>query len=431
MKCVALASVVGAAAVALAGPGCGNPGLPAYDTSRPKPLQRVGPPRDATTVRIAMKPLPWWTVAGGRDAFVLGFDASSSRPAPPGARIGGVRSRDIELADHVFEAVRCAWLTVPMGESRPCPRTSRTEAMAIARDAITEARAELRAHVADAGADAVADVRCFAERDADRARVWCEGTAIASALGQRIAREEPSLPTNARAEPRPRVVTNEPDPTAPFGHEPAPSAPHAAPIDRTPAPSEPHAAPSDREPAPSEPDPAAPIDHEPAPSEPDPAAPIDHEPQLTETRFVLFADASVGMLGKRPIVGSTLGLRYRPLEFGFYILDLQRESLAPRDDGVVGIGVTTLYRIALGDSRADALIGGSALIAAVNNTTNPQFDRLYHGFGGIAYQTPWRIAGAAQPFVQLRAGAAYGGVIASRVLPMLELHVGLTSPERR
>lgn len=356
MKCVALVAVIGAA--------CGNPGLPAYDTSLPPPLKPIGPPRDATTVRIAMKPLPWWTVAGGHDAFILGFDDQASTPVPSGERIGAVRSRDVELVDHVFEAVRCAWLTVPMGESRPCTQTTRSEAMAIARDAITEARAELRAHAADAGAGAVVNVRCFAERDAARSRLWCEGVALAVPSSERIARARPDAPP-------PEVV------------------------------------------------------------EPDPAAPIDREPALTETRFVLVADASVGMLGKRPIVGSTLGLRYRPLELGFYILDLQRESLAPRDDGVVGIGVTALGRIALGDTRADAIIGGSAVIAATNNTTNPHFDRLYHGFGGLAYQTPWRIGGVAQPFVQLRAGAAYGSVTASRVLPMLELHVGLTSPERR
>lgn len=360
MKCFALVAVLGAA--------CGNPGLPAYDTSRPPPLKPIGPPRDATTVRIAMKPLPWWTVAGEHNAFILGFDDQASSPVPPGARIGAVRSRDVDLADHVFEAVRCAWLTVPMGESRPCSQTTRTEAMVIARDAITEARAELRAHAADAGAGAVVNVRCFAERAAARSRLWCEGVALAvpssTSPSERIA--------GARSDaPRPESA------------------------------------------------------------EPDPAAPIDHEPALTETRFVLVADASVGLLGKKPIVGSTLGLRYRPVEFGFYILDLQRDSLAPRDDGVVGIGVTALGRIALGTTRADAIVGGSAVIAATNNTTNPHFDRLYHGFGGIAYQTPWRIAGAAQPFVQLRAGAAYGGVIASRVLPMLELHVGLTSPERR
>lgn len=360
MKCFALVAVISAA--------CGNPGLPAYDTSRPPPLKPVGPARDAATVRIAMKPLPWWTVAGGRDAFVLGIDTRASNAAPAGTRIGAVRSRDVELADHVFAAVRCAWLTVPMGESRPCTQTSRTEAMAIARDAITEARAELRAHAADAGAEAVANVRCFAERDVARSRLWCEGVAV-------------SAPSSTR--PSERIARARPD---------------ASPPEVT---------------------------------EPDPAAPVGHEPALTETRFVLVADASVGMLGRRSIVGSTLGLRFRPLEVGFYILDLQRESLAPRDDGVMGIGVTTLGRIALGNTRADAIIGGSAALASRNNTTNPHFERLYHGFGGIAYQTPWRIAGAAQPFVQLRAGAAYGGVTASRVLPMLELHVGLTSPERR
>ncbi len=404
---------------------CGNAGLPAFENTRPKPLAPVGPARDSRTVRIEMKSLPWWTVAGTSEAFILGFDDTDASPRTGGTRLGAVRSRNIDLSSELYDAVRCAWQVVPMGDSRPCSRTSRTEAMAIARDAITEARAERRAHAGDAGAGAVVEVRCFAQRERvprddapGAAHLWCEGIALDP--GERVAASGARVPDRA-------VTTNR-------------GRTDSAPADPTPA------AATD----------ASPADN--APADLDPAAPIDHEPRVPETRLVLLADASIGMLGTRPIVGSTLALRYRPFEIGFYILDLQRESLAPREDGLVGIGITALGRIAIGRSRADAIIGISSVAAAVNNTTNPTFEGLYHGFAGIAYQTPWRIAGAAQPFVQLRAGAAAGGVVnaisgagssgtgtggtgtsggfgatiaGTRVVPMLELHVGLSSPERR
>jgi hypothetical protein len=101
------------------------------------------------------------------------------------------------------------------------------------------------------------------------------------------------------------------------------------------------------------------------------------------------------------------------------------------EGGLVGIGFTALARVAIKDSRADMLVGASALAAAQNGATNPDFDGLYHGFVGLAYQTDWRIQGVAQPFVQLRAGVAHGTAIASQTLPMIELHLGLSTPEKR
>lgn len=307
-----------------------------------------------------MKALPWWTSAESNRMFVLGFDEPDGEPTP-GARIGAVRSRDVALDDHIFSAVKCAWEIVPMGDPRACTSTTREQAMVIARDAITEARAELRARAADAGAGIVADVRCFAEhviveRDAaPPARLWCEGVAMTGSM------------------------TNE----------------------------------------------------GPGADDVDPAAPIGHAPRVTPTRLVFYADASVGMLDIKPVVSSTFGIRYRPFEIGFYILDLQRESVVPQERGQVGLGLTALVRHALVGSRADAIAGVSTVAAFKNGATNPDFDGLYHGFVGLAYQSPWRIAGAAQPYAQLRAGAAYGTAIASKTLPMLELHVGLSTPERR
>lgn len=337
-----------------------NPGVPRYATAAPPPLTPVGPQRDATTVRIEMKDLPWWTIADSKHSFVLAFDESEAPPTR-GARVGPVRSRDITLDADIYSATRCAWEIVPMGEPRPCRGLDRLTAMEIARDAITEARAELRAKAADAGASVVGDVRCFAEHRpvADATpRLWCEGVALAADL--------------AVAAP-PSAI----DPTS------------------------------------------------------DPAAPIAHDPRTKPTRFVFLADASVGMLADKPVVASTLGIRYRPFELGFYILDLQRETLVPQDRGLVGLGLTALVRKSIGRSRADAIAGVSAIAAFENNSTNPDFDGLYHGFVGVAYQSPWRISGVAQPFAQLRAGAAYGTAIAAQTVPMVELHLGLSTPERR
>jgi hypothetical protein len=351
------------AAFAIACAACANnPGIPKYPSAQPAPLAPVAAPRDAKSVRVEMKPLPWWTLAESSRQFVLGFDEPDMQPTP-GARIGAVRSRDIALDDRIYSATKCAWEIVPMGDPRSCQHTTRETAMEIARDAITEARAELRARAADAGAGVVGDVRCFAEQlrvapdDTASARLWCEGVAI--------------VPTVATS---PVVAASD---------------------------------------------------------EIDPAAPISHAPRVTPTRLVFYADGSAGVLAAKPVIASTLGVRYRPLEVGFYILDLQRESVVPQDQGLVGLGLTALVRYAIGESRADAIAGVSAIAAFQNGATNPDFDGLYHGFLGLAYQSPWRIAGTAQPYAQLRAGAAYGTAIAAKTLPMVELHIGLSTPEKR
>lgn len=345
----------------------GNPGIPRYAESAPPPLPHVAHPRPAESVPVAMKALPWWTLSGtGTHGDFLLQLGSDKKPVPKGRRIGPVRTRDVEVSRRVVEAARCAWAMVSFGEPRGCGDLERGEAIALARPAVAEARAELRAQAADAGGGAVVDVRCFARpaywrpraRFPEPAVLWCEGIALA---------DPADGPPGA-----PDVVP---------GYEPG--------------------------------------------------AALEHDPQIADTRLVLAGDGSVGMLGTKAVVASTLSIRYRPLELGFTVVDLDRTSLAPRNDGLVGIGATVLGRFRLGRSRADALVGVTALAAAPNGSVNPDFDGLYQGFLGIAYQTPWKLAGAAQPFVQLRVGGAYGTVIANKGLPLLELHLGLSSPERR
>jgi hypothetical protein len=402
LRLVALSAVLVVGAVACAN----NPGVARYRATAPAALVPVGPPRDARSVRVEMKALPWWTVAESSRYFVLGFDERDQTPTK-GARIGAVRSRDIALDDHTLGATKCAWEIVPMGDPRACQYTTRETAMAVSHDAIAEARAELRAKAADAGAGVVGDVRCFAERvpvatsadaspsgspDASASpiagRLWCEGIALDATVTAGEVASGAVAPSGVA-----------PGGVASGGRDPASIDPAGA--DRA------------------------------VPDEVDPAAPISYDPRVTPTRLVFYADASVGMLDAKPVVASTLGIRYRPFEVGFYILDLQRESVVPQDRGLVGLGLTALLRHAIGGSRADAIAGVSAIAAFQNGATNPDFDGLYHGFVGIAYQSPWRIAGTAQPYAQLRAGAAYGTAIAQKTVPMLELHLGLSTPERR
>jgi hypothetical protein len=150
------------------------------------------------------------------------------------------------------------------------------------------------------------------------------------------------------------------------------------------------------------------------------------EETIGETRLLLHADASGGILGRVRYLGSTFGLRYRPLELGLSVLDLSRDGTSRRR---IALGATLLGRRAIARSRSDAIAGVTAMAVAGNGETNPDFDGLYHGFVGIAYQTPWRLSGVAQPFAQLRVGAARGTGVTTT--PMLELHLGLSSPERR
>ena len=347
--------------IALALAACrSNVGVPAFDRTWPPPLPRVAGASaapEAAAVRVEMRPLPWWTIAGTETHFILKLSESAAPPTV-GTRLGPVRSHDVALSDELFGAVRCAWQIVPMGEPRPCAGP-REAAMARALEPIERARAELRELGAAGGATVVGEVRCFAASGRGGGRLWCEGTALAEVGG----------------------------------------APRAASA-------------------------GAALD----PAAPDPAEPVPGEPATPPTRFVLAADGSVAMLGDVPVVGTTLALRYRPVELGLYILDLGRDGT---QRGLVGVGVTALVRKSLGGTRADAIAGVSALAVAPNGSVNPRFEGLYHGFAGLAYQTPWRISGVAQPFVQLRAGAARGTDLAPSLAPMVELRLGLSTPERR
>jgi hypothetical protein len=163
----------------------------------------------------------------------------------------------------------------------------------------------------------------------------------------------------------------------------------------------------------------------------DPTAPIDSAPGLTAQRFLFVADYSVGIQSGKAVVGATIGLRYHPLELGFAFLDLQRNSFAPVENGIIGLGLTARGRMPLFSSRSDAIVGGTLATTSKNGTTNPAFQPLYQVFLGVAHQSSWRIFGTTQPWIQVRVGAADGPVTGDRVTALLDLHLGLSTPERR
>lgn len=155
----------------------------------------------------------------------------------------------------------------------------------------------------------------------------------------------------------------------------------------------------------------------------DPAAPIAHEPPIAVTRFALVADGSIAMQGKTPVVGASAGIRYRPIELAFDMLDLSRDGT---DRNLFGVGLTALARIGLTRST-EAIAGASGAAVAPNGATNPHFESWWCAFGGISLQSSWRFRGIAVPWVQLRAGAVR---TEGRTLPLVALHIGLATPDR-
>ena len=140
---------------------------------------------------------------------------------------------------------------------------------------------------------------------------------------------------------------------------------------------------------------------------------------------MLHADFSTGLVGRTILGGSSFGLRYRPIELGVGYL-----TASSNNGPSMGLAAFVLGRYAIAGSRADGIAGVSAML--VGNTSDDgekSMNGLYHGFVGIAYQTRWRWGGMAQPFAQLRVGAARGAIVDTT--PMVELRLGLSSPEKR
>lgn len=152
--------------------------------------------------------------------------------------------------------------------------------------------------------------------------------------------------------------------------------------------------------------------------------------EVPSSRLALVAAASAGGSGPAWFSGADLGLRFRPLELDFHVLDFHHTMHANR----VGFGGDLIGRLRLGGSSADVLAGMSATAAAQNGATNPKFDGLFGAFAGVGYQTRTKwFFDVAQPYISLRGGVVRGDVDgdgAIRWSPMIELHVGLSTPER-
>jgi hypothetical protein len=164
----------------------------------------------------------------------------------------------------------------------------------------------------------------------------------------------------------------------------------------------------------------------PEPVEVDPSQPTTADIPVATNRLGLAADGGVTMLGTTPLVTAALVLRYRPITIAWELGDVKDRR------NLVAVGASALWRIALPPAGLDAIVGGQASAVATNNATNPTFHGLYTGFTGVMYQSPWRISGVAQPYVQLRIGAAHGhDIMATPTVPMFGLAIGLSSPEKR
>ena len=156
----------------------------------------------------------------------------------------------------------------------------------------------------------------------------------------------------------------------------------------------------------------------------DPSEPTTAEPELATNRFALASDGGVTMFGGTFARTASLALRYRPLSFAW--------ELGAFNDGKFAVGISALWRFAVPHAPGlDAIVGGEASAVAPNHSVNPTFHGLYEAFTGLAYQTSWKIEGKAQPYVQLRVGAAHGhDVMTSPTEPVFGLAIGLSSPER-
>jgi hypothetical protein len=151
--------------------------------------------------------------------------------------------------------------------------------------------------------------------------------------------------------------------------------------------------------------------------------------ELASTRLAIVAGASAGVLGRSWFSGADLGLRYRPVELDFHVVDFHRTTQPQR----VGVGGDLLGRMRLPHGSLDALVGASATAAAQNGAINPKFGGIFAGFAGLGAQARTKLFGVAQPYVSVRAGIERGDVAGDgtkRIAPMIELHFGLSSPER-
>ena len=155
---------------------------------------------------------------------------------------------------------------------------------------------------------------------------------------------------------------------------------------------------------------------------------LDHPVETESTRFALIADASAGALGgDNPYLGTDVGLRYRPFELTFRVIDLVR------DRGRVGLGGTLAVRRRFAGSTTDLFASVSETAMGQNMAVNPSFDGIASAMLGIGYQARTKWLGVAQPYISFGAGAIRGDVAGDgtvRVSPAIELRVGMSTPER-
>jgi hypothetical protein len=160
----------------------------------------------------------------------------------------------------------------------------------------------------------------------------------------------------------------------------------------------------------------------------DPSTPTAADLPIAKSPLVLTADADAMLFGKTFSQVAAIGLRYRPVELAFDVGQLHNDL----PNQTVYFGLTAQLHIPL-RSGFDLIAGGAAnVVVPNNNSVNPIFRGLFEAFTGVAYQAETRIAGKAQPYIQLRAGVAHSHdrEISSPTEPLVGLVVGLSSIDR-
>jgi hypothetical protein len=346
---------------------------PRYDTTQPV-TPKAAPPVAPGKVALHLRPLPWWTAIPAGDWFPLGLPTSERAP-PRGAVVGDLRSIDVELDESSYQALRCAWLFAPGGK-RGCGGERRTAAIDATVPMVSDVLQSLRERAGEVGATGVRDVRCFADARGE-GRLWCEGTAVRDAAADVTvtsapgARRTPSDDGLIAVAPLPA-----PSPTEAFDDATAGGA-------------------------------------------------LD---VLRPGKLSVHGAFTASMRGGDPVLGQDIGLRYGALGTAIRVLKFGGDSQ------VMGVGLVAELQHRPSRSPVELLVGGSAMVAAPNGATNPAFEGLLGAHVGATKQLTYRIRGVAQPYISLRAGALRtskaptdGG---SKVAPMVELHLGLSTPRR-
>ncbi len=157
---------------------------PAFAGNLPPPLPTMGPAVRPELVRLGTGILSTSKSALDGDNHFFRLDLPLTA-APPGCKLGDVRSPEARISPEDYQALACGWRTVFSGppQSAFCsPTQDRATEREKSRSKIERAIDSLAEQAAAAGIDLVDDIQCFVQPPA----LWCEGVARVS-VSQRNA----------------------------------------------------------------------------------------------------------------------------------------------------------------------------------------------------------------------------------------------------